>query len=202
VYTVDPATGAATLRSQLTVALGAGAGVGAGFNPVADRLRIHTDAGQNLRVDVETGATTADAPLAYAAGDVNAGRQPAVVATAYTNSASPAPATTQLYAVDVAQDVLVRLDAPNDGQLRTVGRLVVDNDARVGFDIPGRAADRTGYATFTRSTTSRAGPACGSTRSSRTRGRRATGSSCSTPARARSTCRATSSATTTARAAT
>jgi hypothetical protein len=148
VYTIDLTTGAATLRSTLSVAP-AGANFGVGFNPVPDRLRIHSDTEQNLRADVETGATIVDTPLAYAPGDVNFGRNPDVVATAYTNSVTPAPTTTELFAIDVAQDVLVRLNAPNNGQLTTVGRLVVDNGSQVGFDISGFAADRFGYATFT-----------------------------------------------------
>ena len=150
VYTVDPTTGVATPRAQLSVPLLTAGGVGLGFNPVVDRLRIHTDASQNLRIDVETGATTADGGLTYAPGDVNAGeRNPDVVATAYTNSVAPAPTSTELFAIDARQDALVKLNAPNDGQLTTVGRLVVDNGEQVGFDIPGRATDRTGYATFT-----------------------------------------------------
>ena len=160
ICTINPTTGQATggdaqVRvpapgESRTEGLNAGPNVGIGFNPVVDRLRVHTDSGRNLRVNVDAGnATIADAALAYAPGDPNAGRRPAIVATAYTNSVAPAPTTTQLYAIDVAQDVLVRLDAPNDGRLTTVGRLVVDNGTLVGFDIPGRATDRTGYATFT-----------------------------------------------------
>lgn len=149
IYTVNPATGAATLRATLNPALTATDGQGTGFNPMADRLRIHTTTGQNLRIDVETGATIVDGPLAYAPGDANAGRAPNLAATAYTNSVTPAPASTELFAIDVAQDALVKLSAPNNGQITTVGRLVVDNGAQIGFDIPGRATDRTGYATFT-----------------------------------------------------
>jgi hypothetical protein len=148
IYTIDTGTGAATLRSPLSVPL-AGANVGFGFNPMADRLRIHTDAEQDLRVNVETGVVIVDTPLTYAAGDANAGKNPDVVATAYTNSVTPAPTSTELFAIDVAQDVLVKLASPNNGQLSTVGRLVVDNGVQVGFDISGRATDRFGYATFT-----------------------------------------------------
>ena len=158
---IDPVTGRATggdaqvrvptFGESRTEGLRAGQNVGIGFNPVVDRLRVHTDSGRNLRLNVDAtdNMTIADGALAYAPGDVNAGRTPAIVATAYTNSVSPAPATTELFAIDVAQDVLVRLNAPNDGRLTTVGRLVIDNGTQVGFDIPGRATDRTGFATFT-----------------------------------------------------
>jgi Cu-Zn family superoxide dismutase len=143
-------TGAATLRSTLApLPTSIGANTGFGFNPVADRLRLHIGSVANVRANVETGGAIVDTALAYAAGDVNFGRSPVVVATAYTNSVSPAPASTELFAIDVAQDALVKLDAPNGGRLGTVGRLVVDNSEAVGFDIPGRATDRFGYATFT-----------------------------------------------------
>lgn len=148
VYTVDSETGVATLRSTLNVPL-AGANFGVGFNPMVDRLRFHSETGQNLRANVENGVTLVDTPLAYASGDANFGKTPTVVATGYTNSVNPAPPKVELYAIDAEQDVLVELDAPNNGQLTTVGRLVVNNGTQVGFDIPGRATDRTGYATFT-----------------------------------------------------
>ena len=150
IYTIDLATGAAVLRASLSgFPVSTGSNLGFGFNPVADRLRLHIGA-FNVRANVETGgAVIVDAPLAYRPGDVNAGREARVSATAYTNSVTPAPASTELYAIDQFQDVLVRLDAPNDGRLTTVGRLVVDNGTSIGFDISGRATDRTGYATFT-----------------------------------------------------
>ena len=149
IYTIDPATGVATPRARVSGTPSFGTNTGFGFNPVADRLRLHFSLVFNARVDVETGTTVLDQQLAYRPGDVNAGKSPQVVATAYTNSVTPAPATTELYAIDINQDVLVKLDAPNSGQLSTVGPLGVDNGFAVGFDISGRATDRTGYATFT-----------------------------------------------------
>ena len=150
VYTIDPTTGVATLRSSMSdLPVSIGRNTGIGFNPVADRLRLHIGYTRNVRVNVENGMTTVDLPLAYAPGDVNAGKAPRVVASAYTNTVTPAPTSTELYAIDTEQDVLVKLAAPNDGRLTTVGRLVVDTDEFVGFDISGRATDRTGYATFT-----------------------------------------------------
>ena len=74
-YTVNAATGAATLASTLNTAL-SGSGFDIAFNPVPDRLRIVSTSGQNLRVNVDTGAVTVDTALAFAAGDPNFGASP------------------------------------------------------------------------------------------------------------------------------
>ena len=57
IYTIDRTTAAATLVSQLTVPLN-GAFFGVDFNPAADRLRIISDTGQNLRHNVNLGGVT------------------------------------------------------------------------------------------------------------------------------------------------
>lgn len=147
-YTIDLRTAVATFRSQMNVTP-AGAFFGVGFNPMVDRLRIHSDQEQNLRSNVDNGLTLVDAPLAYAAGDRNFGRNPDVVGTAYTNSVNPPPSSTELYAIDARQDVLVELPSPNNGQLVTVGRLGTNTNSYVGFDIPG-GRDRNGFASLTR----------------------------------------------------
>ena len=58
-YTVDKTTAAATLKSTLSTAL-AGSAFGVDFNPVPDRLRVTSNTGQNLRINVDTGATITD----------------------------------------------------------------------------------------------------------------------------------------------
>jgi hypothetical protein len=139
-YTINPATGAATAvgGGAITPAL-AGTAFGVGFNPAVDRLRIHTSAEQNLRVNQTANplVTLTDAPLAYAAGDANAGQDPRIAGTAYTLSVRPAPTSTELFAIDAGRDALVRLNAPNDGVLTTVGALGFDTSDDVGFDIAG-----------------------------------------------------------------
>ena len=55
-----------------------GTAFGVDFNPMADRLRIVSDTEQNLRANVDTGATTTDATLNRGAF--------AVTAAAYTNN--------------------------------------------------------------------------------------------------------------------
>ncbi|MEV7525927.1 DUF4394 domain-containing protein [Streptomyces sp. NPDC091371] len=73
IYTLDTGNAVATKVSQLSIALH-GAAFGVDFNPAADRLRIISDIGQNLRhnVNVPTGATLADTPLTGAARETGA----------------------------------------------------------------------------------------------------------------------------------
>lgn len=76
-YTIDPATGAATLVGQVSTVLGFGF-FGVDFNPVVDRLRIVNTDDRNARVNPAGGPATNDAALKYAAGDPNAGKDPQV----------------------------------------------------------------------------------------------------------------------------
>ncbi|MES3035963.1 MAG: DUF4394 domain-containing protein [Gemmatimonadota bacterium] len=139
-YVVNPATGAASSPVMLSIAI-SGTAIGAGFNPVPDRLRIHTSTNQNLRINVETGMTTLDGALSYTAGDVNAGNDPDLVGTGYTNNDADPATGTDLYAIDAAQDVLIKFgpvsatSGPNSGKLLTVGALGVNASAMSGLDI-------------------------------------------------------------------
>ena len=76
IYTVDAKTGAATMKSKLSETLKAGVTVTVDFNPVADRLRIITSEGVNLRVNVDDGKATVDGPLKFKDGDTMAGKTP------------------------------------------------------------------------------------------------------------------------------
>jgi hypothetical protein len=134
IYRIDPKSGEATSVSSLTVPFDGGARSGIDFNPQADRLRLVSADGQNLRVNVEIGATAVDRPLAYAAGDANTGKRPGITASAYTHS-RPGAATTKLFNIDAARDVLTIQDPPNDGVQRTVGPLGVDFAPVAGFEI-------------------------------------------------------------------
>lgn len=142
-YVVDPATGAASMPVALAVPV-SGTVVGFGFNPAADRLRIHGSDRQNLRVNPDDGATLVDGVLTFAAGDANAGAAPRIAALAYTNSDADPATGTALYAIDSGLDVLARLDA-NAGILTTVGALGVNVAAAGGFDVAGEAGG-TAYA--------------------------------------------------------
>jgi hypothetical protein len=72
--------------------------------------------------------------LTYAPGDPNAGRRPGVTASAYSHSL-PDAATTQLFNLDTARDVLTVQDPPNDGVQRTVGPFGTDFGPLAGFEI-------------------------------------------------------------------
>lgn len=146
IYRVDPSSGEAELVSSLTVPFDGGARSGIDFNPQADRLRLLSAEGQNLRVNVEIGATAVDRSATYAAGDANAGRRPGIAASAYTNS-RPGAATTKLFNIDAARGVLAFQDPPNDGVQVTVGPLGAAFGALAGFEIFTDSAGRDwGYA--------------------------------------------------------
>lgn len=158
IYTIDITTGAATklFPTAFAPAL-VGASFGLDFNPTVNRIRVHSEADFNVRLNQETGLVVdfdtvtagiqADLNLNYNAGDSGAGANPSIVATAYTNSNATATTTT-LFAIDSSRDVLVTVAPPNDGKLTTVGSLGVDTSTAAGFDISG-AADGTAFATLT-----------------------------------------------------
>ncbi len=133
-YTIDPLSGMASLVCTLTLPFDGGSRSGFDFNPQADRLRIIGSNGQNLRVHPSIGAVAADTALTYERKDRNFGKVPSVVAVAYTNSVPQASAT-KTFDIDAALDILALQEPPNDGTLRTIGRLGVDFDVAAGFDI-------------------------------------------------------------------
>lgn len=151
IYTVDPVTAVATPLDSVFAPAPAGLMFGMDFNPVPDRIRLHSDAEQNLRLNPVLGNISAvDTALAFMATDPNSGVDPSITGTAYTNSGvnnGVPPTTTTLYAIDSNLDVLVTLPSPNSGQLRTVGALGVNSSGFVGFDIFG--GDNLAYAALT-----------------------------------------------------
>ena len=131
-YTVDTATGVLQPVAAAPAATLQGDTVGINFNPVADRIRVVTDTGQNLRLHPDTGALAATDPaLAYAAGDARHGQAPRLAAAAYTYNKHNDKLTTN-YAIDRAAGTLVTqgsvegvapVVSPNTGLLRSVGPL-------------------------------------------------------------------------------
>jgi xanthosine utilization system XapX-like protein len=128
VYRINPSTGAATLVSTISVPL-VGTTFGVDFNPIVDRLRIVSDADQNLRVIVDTGVAIVDTALTYSGGG-----SPTIAGAAYTNNFAGATTTT-LYTIDSAQDGLYIQNPPNNGTENLVGPLGVDTSDLVGLDI-------------------------------------------------------------------
>lgn len=129
-YVINPATGVATPVATLSTPLSGTASID--FNPTVDRLRIVSSTGQNLRVNVDTGAATVDTPIAFGASDPNAGKTPNVVGIAYTNSV-PGATTTTLFDFELGNNVLTTQAPPNNGQLNTIGGLGALGLS--GFDI-------------------------------------------------------------------
>ena len=136
IYTLDRNTGAVLTTTALSTGL-VGNAFGVDFNPAADRLRIVSNSGQDLRVDVSTGAATVDGTLRYASGDVNAASQPSIVAVGYTNNFLGAGAgrATTLYDIDSSLDTLATQNPPNDGVLATIGNLGVNLTSLSDMDI-------------------------------------------------------------------
>jgi Domain of unknown function (DUF4394) len=139
IYVIDTLSGGAIpLGTTSFFPAIAGTSFGFDFNPVPDRIRLHSNAKQDLRLDPDTGVVSAsDSTLAYAATDINAGFNPYIVGSAYTNSVVAA-SSTALYAIDSNLGILTMLPSPNNGQLSTVGSLGVVISDLVGFDIAGK----------------------------------------------------------------
>lgn len=141
-YRLNPATGAATLVSALSLPLNGG-NFGFDFNPTGPvALRIVTNTDKNYRVtNPGTGGNVVqDTDLAYVAGDPRFGTNPNVTHVAYTNS-FPGATSTSLYGIDAGTDSLVRFLSPNAGTLVTVGTLGMGSNVNInvigGFDISG-----------------------------------------------------------------
>jgi hypothetical protein len=134
IYTLDSASGAATLVSRLNKPFAPGGRTVVDFNPQADRLRLLGQNGTSFRVNVQTGEVTVDGSLRYADTDANKARKPAVTAAAYTN-AMPAARGTELIDLDTGAGVMALQSPPNDGVLQTRGKLGAKLGANAAFDI-------------------------------------------------------------------
>ncbi|MFC4116128.1 DUF4394 domain-containing protein [Nonomuraea zeae] len=160
IYTVD-GRARATKVSQLTVAL-SGKTFGVDFNPAANRLRVISDAGQNLRHNLDdpngapaAGTTAADGTLTNppvppaTAGATALG----VTGAGYTNNdLDPATATT-LFDLDTTADQVSLQSPANAGSLAPTGKLGLDADLDAGFDVYSRLSkgvtvSNTAYATL------------------------------------------------------
>lgn len=108
---------------------------GMDFNPVVDRLRVVSDTGQNLRINVIPVAgfvqVTTDTALS----------QNGVAASAYSNNTSGAT-TTNLFGVDTAGDQWVMQEPPNDGTITAIALLNAGQviDASVDIETDNTAA--------------------------------------------------------------
>ncbi|WP_019876820.1 DUF4394 domain-containing protein [Sporichthya polymorpha] len=137
-YTIHTGTAKATKVATMSITP-SGATFGVDFNPVVDRLRIVSDTGQNLRVDVATGATTADTDLTNPVPAPGTGTQGArgVTGAAYTNNDKLArtDTATTLFDIDTVLDRVALQSPANAGTLAPTGRLGIDVAAENGFDV-------------------------------------------------------------------
>lgn len=170
VYKLDTSNATASLVNRLATATAdpavttpvtlTGTRFGVDFNPAADRLRIVSDTGQNLRHNVNAGGLT------LVDGALNNGAVPPVTVTgvasaAYVNNDIVASTGTLLYDINANAGTLVLQVPPNSGALNTVGTLGLPDAVigRVGFDIysqvnrDGVVVDNIGFAAVTTAAT-------------------------------------------------
>jgi outer membrane protein assembly factor BamB len=131
-YVIDPTTGQATkkLDGQFFIPL-TGTRFELDYNANVKMFRIVGDDGQNVRISPTTGNTVwpVDKKLAFAVGDANEGKAPAVAGLAYRKTQDA------LFGVDPELDVLVQHTQPNNGVIATIGALGVDVTGALGFEI-------------------------------------------------------------------
>jgi DNA-binding beta-propeller fold protein YncE len=137
IVTIDPKTGASTKKAELSEKLKGGT-VTVDFNPVADRLRVMSSDGTNLRVNVDDGKAIVDGSLKFAESDMHKGEKPNVVAGAYSNSVKGTKETA-LYDIDATIGALLKQAPPNDGVLNAVGKLGFKPNGPIAFNIVGES---------------------------------------------------------------
>lgn len=136
VYTLNTDNAKAVKVSQLTVAL-AGMHFGVDFNPAANRLRVISDTGQNLRHNIDDAAaplgTTVDGVLTNPTSPPSTAM--GVTGAAYTNNDLNAATATSLFDLDTMADRVSLQSPANAGTLAPTGSLGVNAAPDAGFDI-------------------------------------------------------------------
>ncbi|MFJ3666963.1 DUF4394 domain-containing protein [Streptomyces sp. NPDC090106] len=120
-----------TKVSQLQVAL-YGTTFDIDFNPAADRLRVISDYGQNLRHNLNDHTTVTDSALNIPPATTAA---QGVTAAGYTNNDLVGSTGTTLIDIDTFNDQVVIQSPPNAGSLVTTGLLGFDAGTNAGLDI-------------------------------------------------------------------
>ncbi|MER7760199.1 DUF4394 domain-containing protein, partial [Streptomyces sp. NPDC097619] len=154
VYTLSTRNAKAVKVSQLTVAL-AGRDFGVDFNPAANRLRVVSDTGQNLRHNIDDPAapltTTVDGPLTNPTTPPSTAM--GVTGAAYTNNDLDAATATSLFDLDTMADRVSLQSPANAGTLAPTGALGVNAAPDAGFDIYYDPAKGTNHGFATLATT-------------------------------------------------
>jgi hypothetical protein len=150
-YTIDTASGRLSRLGNAPAIKLEGKRFGFDFNPVADRIRVVSDSGMNLRLHPETGAVAAADPTLHSGDDgarlaslgVAGAAVPSITAAAYTYNKANDKITTN-YAIDAQAGTLVMQGSregvtpavsPNTGRLTTVGALGTGPVDDASFDI-------------------------------------------------------------------
>ncbi|WP_045743599.1 DUF4394 domain-containing protein [Actinoplanes rectilineatus] len=150
IYVISLTSTAATKVSQLQVAL-YGTRFGVDFNPAADRLRVISDNGQNLRHNLADHTTLEDTTLTTPPAT---GPAKGVTAAAYTNNDLDGSTATTLFDINTTTDQLVIQSPANNGFLAPTGNLGVDAALDAGIDIfsdlsGGKTVSNTAFAVLT-----------------------------------------------------
>lgn len=135
-YKINPMTGQAMQQGANFSTPLNGSSFGFDFNPTVDRIRMVSDADQNLRGNPDSAAILVDGTLNYVVGDSGFGMNPNIVGAAYTNNFKGATST-MLYVLDAGRDMLCIQNPANSGNLTSVGLLGTDVTDFAGFDISG-----------------------------------------------------------------
>jgi Domain of unknown function (DUF4394) len=127
-YLLNAITGAATQIGPVFPTALSGTRFGVDFNPAVDRIRLVSDAEQNIRINPNNAS--------IAGVDTNLNPVGTTVAVAYTNNVD-GTGSTLLYDIDATSDTLLRQGnpSPNDGILTPVGALGVNTSTDVAFDV-------------------------------------------------------------------
>ncbi|MFJ7271937.1 DUF4394 domain-containing protein [Streptomyces sp. NPDC099050] len=141
IYVLDRASAKAEKVSQLTVPL-SGTAFGVDFNPAANRLRVISDTGQNLRHNIDDSAapktTTTDGTLTNPApppGTAKPTTAKGVTGAAYTNNDLNSATATSLFDLDTGKARLSLQSPANAGTLAPTGNLGATTGPSAGFDI-------------------------------------------------------------------
>nr|WP_189151365.1 DUF4394 domain-containing protein [Streptomyces lacrimifluminis] len=139
-----------TKVSQLKVAL-YGTAFDIDFNPAADRLRVISNNGQNLRHNLNDGTTATDSVLNFPPTTTAA---IGVTGAAYTNNDLVGSTGTTLTNVDTYNDQITIQSPPNAGSLVATGLLGFDANLDAGYDIfsyttNGRTTSNIAFASLT-----------------------------------------------------
>jgi hypothetical protein len=145
-YTINVGTGAATQVATLFADPNDntdpytglnGSSFGLEFSPANGQLRVVSDAEQNLRINVDTGAVTTDTSLSVEDPAVD----PAASGAAYAARRIGNTTIATLYTIDSATDTLYLQTPENDGRLTPVGEIPINLPPVLGFDISRATGD-------------------------------------------------------------